>query len=218
MTCLRCRTPIANIIGPPICSGCLSDYLLGSEHAGPGLLNRVRDRIEALSELLGPRYRTGWYIPTHGSGASENETEEGQVEALTDLACALVEWQGRGFGTSSTQAKNKFLAYLRSNKLTDVDYLLGTDKIREEGEAWNGKLAYIRTEVRDLLKPDPAPLQDHLRCLSLMEFLKAWIGPCEHQWRALPSDDSKIVVMRCVNCNAGYSNYLGDDAWLAVGG
>ena len=216
MTCVRCRAPISGIAGPPICSGCLSDYLLGSEHAGAGLLARIRDRIEALSELLGPRYRTGWYIPTHGSGGSDNETEEGQVEALTDLACALVEWQGRGFGTSSTQAKNKFLAYLRKEKITDVEYLLGKKDSDQDDHA--GKLALIRNEVRDLLKPESPPIQDHLRCLSLVEFLKAWLGNCSHNFEPMPSDDPNIIVMTCTNCYAGYRTYGDDDAWLAVGG
>lgn len=198
----------------------LRRYLLGTID-GKGLIERVAERVQEVSSSIAPRFRTNWYIPTRGAG-HENESAEGLIDRVFDLALAMNEWLGPGIGRSHPHTHPGLVTYLRRNRITDVSYLIGVTESEshrlsedDQRDLKHGKLQEVGHEVKRLLQPDSPSGQAVERCDELMRFLRGWLGNCDHDFVQEPSDDPRIIVMKC-HCGAGYWESKGE--WAQVGG
>lgn len=199
----------------------LRRFLLGEAYEGIGLIRRVEQRVEQLAGDIGkPSMRVNWYIPTQGS-AHDQSDDDGLVERLTELAVALVEWEGKGIGRNPASQRH-LIGYLRRNHITDVCYLLGgsDSDLRRASEddrvtLRTGKLEQTWHRVQGLLAAEEPTEAERMRCESLAGYLVAWLHPCAHSFELMPCEDPRIEVLRC-SCGAGFSRAAGEMS--AVGG
>ena len=181
----------------------LSEWLLGELHAGPGLLKRVERVVASQNDAGGPTYRTGSVIPTGKAAPKTRGDDSGISEECFALAVGLIEWQGRGLSTSTSQTSQDLLKYLMKNHLTDIDYLCGP----------GGLIAKVRQAASDEFRRE---LPDVDRLEKLGAFLTGWLeSECNHRFTEQPSEDPRSTVYRC-ECGAGYYTYGTQQAWLAV--
>jgi hypothetical protein len=172
----------------------LRNHLLGDVYGGPGLIRRVKAKVLELTADDGPTYRTGSII---GMADNAYDSEEDAARVL-DLAIGIIEWKGQGIGRASEQTKRALTGYLRRNRISDVDYLVGGK--RKD----SGRLNEVSTEVKSLLASDNPPSTAIFRCKALTRFLTEWLGSdCEHVFVPIESDDPRLRVLVC-DCGARY--------------
>jgi hypothetical protein len=170
----------------------LSDYLLGADHSGPGLLRRVSEKVRELSGGYQPRFKTGSVMGAnvdlkHDSGEVSDDAP------VMELAMALIEWRSQA--TSRAASRQALISYLARNRITDEDMVIGSQRVGK------GLLYEVRRDVRDLLTSEVGLEHGVERCLSLARMLRDWLDTeCIHVPYVLPSDDPKIVVVECVEC------------------
>lgn len=196
----------------------ISRYLLGDTgrfSETEGLLRRVEKSVRSLDTGYGPQFQTGSIQLVGVSGGDSEEPE--RIEEVFELAVGLNEWMGQGIGTGTHDSKKHLWEWLRKNQLTDVEYLVGWSS---DDEGADGKLSQVRSRLRDLLNPDPIPDPNMTRAVSLMEFLRHWLGECTHDFHEEPSEVRTVHIYRCRSqfCDAGYAVYDGSPEWFSVGG
>lgn len=186
----------------------LESHLLGDVGAGPGLLRRVGAKVADLTRDEGPGFVTSSVM---GVGSVKHDSDPSEDAArVLDLAIALIEWRGqRGIGTATSSVRRMLITYIRQNRISDAELLLGSKRLGV------GHIEMTRREVRNALR-----LGQRDRCEELERYLIDWLSTeCDHDFEPAASDDEHSTVMVCAkpNCRAQYWTHRRDETWLAVG-
>lgn len=178
----------------------LREHLVGDAHAGPGLIERVRQRVVELTFDEGPKFTTASV-----AGVVDHHHVDSTAEAkVFELLMGVRKWMNLSWDAPTLRN------FLRMNRISDVDMLVGSRKVGE------GLLTSVARTIRSKLKSQQVLDSTIDECLDLAEDLMNWLGDrCAHEGLApLPGPRLDVQHLLCPECGVRVNERHGQ--WLAV--
>jgi hypothetical protein len=155
----------------------LSEHVLGADHAGPGLLRRIEERLETMGHVSGPTFKTGSIM-----GMTDHHHDDSEDEARVFVLYLALR---RFLNLDSDETTQK--KWLRRYRLSDIEAITGSRKHA-------GLLPRARAEVKSLLE-----VSDVDRVRELAVFLVGWLGDiCAHVFSEVENfEGAEVRVLAC---------------------